>query len=279
MDKPDFINKYDIVLFFLLAYSITWIILGPLALKGLGIISFEVPFWLHDLGPLGPTLAAMVVLILVSDENALNDLFDRITMWPGEKVWWLVAFSPIFIFIGSFLLMLMIGYQMPPVNHILDSELIKGNNYVITIIFPALMFGIFEEIGWRGYALPRLQEKFNALTSTLILGVLWAGWHIPAFFYRYSFSDPFKIFGFWFGILMGAVLLTFLYNGSRGSVLLPMVWHVLFDIFNILGQYFFEEVNYVQSFVVISFAVIIIFVWKAEALSPRGKHSLAISHG
>jgi membrane protease YdiL (CAAX protease family) len=79
-----------------------------------------------------------------------------------------------------------------------------------------------EEIGWRGYALPRLQAKYNALTATLILGVVWGLWHLPKFL---SHFNPIAFAWFMVHILAFAVILTWLYNGTRGSLLLAAVCH------------------------------------------------------
>jgi membrane protease YdiL (CAAX protease family) len=89
-----------------------------------------------------------------------------------------------------------------------------------------LTFGIGEETGWRGFALPRLQKGRSALSATLLLWLSWALWHSPMFFYAY---DPFIIPGMLIGLLAGAIIFTWLYNSIGGSVLITAIWHGLFN--------------------------------------------------
>jgi membrane protease YdiL (CAAX protease family) len=94
------------------------------------------------------------------------------------------------------------------------------------LLFWFLTFGFGEETGWRGYALPRLQQGRSPLSATLILWVFWALWHLPLFFYLY---DATSVLGLLLGLLAGAVTLTWLYNSTGGSILLVAVWHGAFN--------------------------------------------------
>jgi membrane protease YdiL (CAAX protease family) len=83
-------------------------------------------------------------------------------------------------------------------------------------------YGLGEETGWRGFALPRLQEGRSDFSATLILAVFWALWHLPQFFYAFELS--FMSTGWLVGLFFGAVFLTWLYNSSS-SILIVAVWH------------------------------------------------------
>jgi membrane protease YdiL (CAAX protease family) len=88
-----------------------------------------------------------------------------------------------------------------------------------------LLSGLGEEFGWRGYALPRLQARWNALTSSIILGVIWATWHIPFFFIH---NQPLYQRDFWEWIpliLLSSVIYTWIFNNTRGSVLAAALIH------------------------------------------------------
>jgi membrane protease YdiL (CAAX protease family) len=84
-----------------------------------------------------------------------------------------------------------------------------------------------EESGWRGFALPRLQRRLGALRATLVLAPLWWLWHLPQFFVIATYRDfrPFGYVAMFLGLTCGAIVLTWLYNRSGGSVLLVVVWH------------------------------------------------------
>ena len=92
--------------------------------------------------------------------------------------------------------------------------------------------GLGEETGWRGYALPQLQRRFSPLASSLILAVLWFGWHLPQFFLIASYRDfsPVQYVGMFLDLACGAIVLTWLYNRSGGSILLVAVWHGLYNL-------------------------------------------------
>ena len=95
-----------------------------------------------------------------------------------------------------------------------------------------MTFGFGEEVGWRGFALPRLQARHGAFVASLLLSLGWALWHLPLFFYRpgYTQMGAAGIAGWFFSLLTGAVLLTWLYNESRGSILVVALFHAAVDV-------------------------------------------------
>jgi membrane protease YdiL (CAAX protease family) len=99
------------------------------------------------------------------------------------------------------------------------------NPFIIWLL-PLLTYSIFEEIGWRGFLLPHLQSQYNAWKSTIILTVIWAIWHLPFFFYRFDFSIGISV-GFFFGIFVGSIILTCIYNSSKGFLFPAITFHFL----------------------------------------------------
>ena len=100
------------------------------------------------------------------------------------------------------------------------------------LAYNIVSFGVGEEVGWRGFALPRLQARRTALVATLLLSVGWALWHVPLFFYRpgYAGMGAAGLAGWFFSLLTGAVLLTWLYNTSQGSILAVALFHATVDV-------------------------------------------------
>lgn len=94
-----------------------------------------------------------------------------------------------------------------------------------------LTYGLGEETGWRGFALPHLQRNRSAASATSILAVLWACWHLPAFYFRDTYGDMgvigFPIFAF--SVLFSTVVFTWLYNSTGGSLLLVVLFHAVFN--------------------------------------------------
>jgi membrane protease YdiL (CAAX protease family) len=129
-------------------------------------------------------------------------------------------------------------------------------------------FGIGEETGWRGYALPTLQKRFSALTATLILTVGWACWHIPAFFYRPSYSqmDVGGIAAFFISLLMGSILLTWLYNSTKGSLLIVIIFHAMIELMFSSTNITVKMSSYMGASFMIA-AILIILLTKRNNLS------------
>ncbi len=135
-------------------------------------------------------------------------------------------------------------------------------------------FGIGEETGWRGYALPTLQKRFSALTATLILAVGWVCWHIPAFIYRplCSQMDVVGIASFFMCLLMGAVVLTWLYNSTRGSLFIAALFHTMIELIFISANIKVKMSSYVGVAITVA-AILIIMLAKLRNLSLQPKQT------
>lgn len=127
--------------------------------------------------------------------------------------------------------------------------------YLIIWLLPLMTYSILEEIGWRGFLLPHLQEKYNAWKATIFLTIIWALWHIPFLFYRFDFSPGISI-GFFFGIFVGAIILTSIYNSSRGLLIPAMLFHFL----NNLCSEFDKEI--IVAVLSTGFVIIAVFIYK-----------------
>jgi membrane protease YdiL (CAAX protease family) len=132
-----------------------------------------------------------------------------------------------------------------------------------------------EEIGWRGFALPRLQQHYSALTATLILGVVWACWHLPAFFYRDTYVAMGFIGGFpilLLSIIAASIIFTWLYNSTQGSLLIVILFHALFDFLSV-SQAGGSNVAAIMSAGVMIGAVLIVILFKPANLSREHKQT------
>ena len=99
----------------------------------------------------------------------------------------------------------------------------------------SVLYGLGEEPGWRGWLLPYFQRRRGAVSSTLLLAVIWAGWHAPFFAYRFELGGTAMIVGFFIGLLAGAFWLTFVFNSTGGSVWVVAIRHVLWNVSNFLA--------------------------------------------
>src|SRR5207253_2297396 len=90
--------------------------------------------------------------------------------------------------------------------------------------------GVDEELGWRGFALPRLQDRYGALIASVVLGIFWAGWHIPAWYAAGSGQDLISFPVFEVSVIGAAILFTWLYNSTGGSLPQGVLGHVGYPV-------------------------------------------------
>ena len=220
-------SRHPIISFFICAYVYSWVIAVPLALRAQGVLAVRIPLALHYLTVFGPALGALTVGRLIRKGDPPAPQRHRI---PSLR--WLAVglFSPMLLFLIAQLIGWLLDAEVP-------GWLALGHlNFLPDLGFGAWFFWLLtsgggEEIGWRGFALPRLQQRHSALASSALLSIAWAGWHVPLFFYVPSYvAMGFRILpGFFIGILAGSIVLTWLYNSSGGSILAAALWHASFN--------------------------------------------------
>lgn len=261
--------------YFGLTFLITWGIQLLLIASENGWAGISAPPTVHYLASYGPLLSALIVTAWVSGGAGLQELFSRITRWRVGWTWFLVS---LLLPAALFAVGLAVAWLMD--GSIPDVRLVGQVNYMPYLgvgawVFWFLTYGIGEEIGWRGFALPRLQHDRNAAWATLVLGLIWALWHLPPFFYL----DTYQQMGLWmypflaFTIVCANVIYTWIYNGSGGSVLLAIIFHASFNFFSAsaAGQ---GTVAIVMTAGVVIASLVIPRVYGLENFSRRPRHRL-----
>ncbi len=263
-------KKNALLGYFILAYGISWVIGIPLALAAQRGNPQSIPFSIHYLYAYGPMLSALIMTWLSDGSGGVKELFGHILKWRVKPLWWGIALSPLILFAVVAIIQRFIqGVWM-------DFSLLGQVNFLPDLGIGALFlwiftFGFGEEIGWRGYALPRLQKDRSALSATLILAVFWALWHLPQFFYLF---DAAILVGWFLGLTAGAIVLAWLYNSTEGSILIVAVWHGAFNF--ITASKAGEGVlAAVLSTLVMVWAVVVIIWLKPANLSHVDKQIIA----
>jgi membrane protease YdiL (CAAX protease family) len=219
--------------YFLLAYLFSWIIWLPLWLPYFGITGLPVFPYHHYFGSVGPMFSALMVSYFYRGPNGVKDLVKGILKWKVNIVWYAASIGGLFfIYAAAGEISELIGGQKFYLYEFGRSEEFPQFSMPAFFLFNLITFGIGEEVGWRGFALPILQKRFNAFTSTVILTVFWAAWHAPAFLYRPNYSSMnLAVFtGFFFSLFMGSVILTWLYNSTKGSILIVALFHTTIEM-------------------------------------------------
>lgn len=221
------LTRHPLGSYFVLTYAISWSIAVPLALQAQGIINTQLPAALHYLTMFGPALAALCMIRLLSDTlSGTHARARRSRRWK----WWTIGFtSPLAMFVAAHVIGRLTRQPTPTWTTLGHVNFLPDLGLFAWCLWFACASG--EELGWRGFLLPRLQRRHSPLASSVLLAIGWAGWHLPAFFYVPSYAAIGLVLlpGFFIGILSGAIVLTWLYNRSGGSVLAAILWHASFN--------------------------------------------------
>jgi membrane protease YdiL (CAAX protease family) len=215
-------RRSPVAAFFILAYGLSWLFmgLGLWLLNGNAILTWS--------GAIMPALSAILVLAITEGREGLTQLLKRLIMWRVGIQWYLVALlGPLAIVVTALPFHAWLGGRtLPPLSPGFWSQTLPSA--IISLLLVAT-FGIFmsagEEIGWRGFAQPRLQARFGPWWASLILGFLWGCWHLPLFFIPGSVQYGLPIPGFVLASVVYSLIYTCLYNRTQGSVLLASLFH------------------------------------------------------
>lgn len=173
------------------------------------------------IGAFGPTLSAIILTAHRGGKASLRELLDRLLLWRVGTKWYVLAlFLVPTTGLCAMALHLLLGGRA--------SEI--ATPFAWYFLLPAflghlLTASLGEEIGWRGYALPKLQARSSALVASLILGGLWAFWHLPAFWMPAGKYSGLPFTWFLLGTLPLTILFTWLFNNTKGSLLIAVLLH------------------------------------------------------
>ncbi|MEP7115999.1 MAG: type II CAAX endopeptidase family protein [Acidobacteriota bacterium] len=221
-----------VAVFFVLACALSWAAWLPLLLWQQHWLVHQPSQYWHLAGGLGPAAAAIVVSGAYGGRDECRRLLQRAIAWRVPARWHLIAWlSPVALFgvAAAALVATGVTWDLKTFGRSLEYPELPVAVYWLASI---VCYGFGEEIGWRGFALPRLQHGRSALTATLLLSVFWAFWHLPLFGFAPGLSrmDGLEIAGWYFSLVTGAILFTWLFNSTRGSVLIVAVFHGTMDI-------------------------------------------------
>ena len=207
-----FVARHDLVVYYVIACVVTW------SLASLAGISF----FLVLLALFGPAVAALLVSLARGGVAGARELVQRAFIWRVHPKWYAAAVAiPLLHVLAALVLERALGRPAP-----LD----LGDFSTTSLILGVLVVG--EELGWRGYLLPRLLERFTPLSASLIVGVLWGLWHLSVFLTP-AFPHSERSFPlFMISTTVYSVWFTWLLLRTRGSVLLATLFHASLNLFS-----------------------------------------------
>lgn len=210
-----------LLLYFTITFGLAWglivlLMMFPAQIEAIfGKLSAKNPLFI--LAVYSPAIAALILVIRHAGLQGLWRYLSRLLLWKVHWGWYAYLFViiPLLFYAGA---------------------AIKGNLFTEPFPFspwyqviPALAFmlvlGPIEEFGWRGVALPLLQQRYAPIWASLILGIIWGVWHLPAFYLSGTPQSSWSFMPFFIGAIAISVIITPLFNASGGSILLPILVH------------------------------------------------------
>ena len=243
------VRRHPLAAFFLLTFAISWaswsaIILVPMPRLGRLV--------LNQAALAGPLLASLIVVGTVHGTGGAGRFLARIFQWRAGIQWYL------FVLFGAAALGLAaIGL------HALGG----GDAPAVAFAFApgALLSGLREEYGWRGFALPRLQERFGALKASVFIGALWTLWHLPIVpFVRTGLPGLGRFAVFSLEVVALSILMSWVYNHTAGSLLPPVLYHAAYNL-TLAGLGIPAIVPLWLTYLALTWVVVAVVVWRCGA--------------
>lgn len=170
---------------------------------------------------------------MLEGKSNLQQLVAGMAKWRVSGRWWAVAvLGPLALLIVALLAARLIGKPWPEWCKLGAVAEYPQLGWLGLLLAEIIFYGYGEEVGWRGYVLPRLQSRHSALWSAVLISIGWSLWHLPLFVINESYRQMRLggVIGWYLSMLTGSILLTWLYNSSDGSILLLAIFHGLLDL-------------------------------------------------
>jgi len=249
--KESFISRHPLTAYFILAYVISWGLWFSMVALSLDLKS-QPGSIINGVAIFGPTLAGLMLTPVLAGRVGLLQLFGRLSpSQPGMRSYVAAISLPFLIMIVALIIGILMGDSFP-------TNLV-GGAWILPLLAESvriLFFGgpLGEEIGWRGFALPRLLSNNSSFKASLTLGLIWGIWHAPIYFVTGSGQNDMLMSGGSFAMLFPAfvvwtiglaVLFTWIYKMTNGNLLITILFHTAVDT-----AVFFPSVIGVQSGIV-----------------------------
>jgi membrane protease YdiL (CAAX protease family) len=238
--RKSVLARHPLVSFFVMAYAFSWIVWAPWVLgeDGAGLLPINISQtasgYLNATSILaGPTLAAFIMTATTEGREGVRRLLGRYVLWRVGLRWYLFALLgiPLIMVLGT----MVYSMELPNLGAL------GGPSYLLSYLgyfaLVTLLGGpLLEEGGWRGFALPRMERLHGPLLASLILGVLWALWHLPEFLVPSwaASSGGGGVLGitlFTLTAITFTIVITWVFNNTRASLLLAILVHASIDTF------------------------------------------------
>jgi membrane protease YdiL (CAAX protease family) len=250
-----FIKRHPVLTYFALTFAISWgcvlMVIGPGGILGTTELSEVLMPFAYLAMLLGPSVAGILLTGLVYGRAGFRELLSRLLRWQVGARWYAVALLTAPLLMTAVLLALsLLSPEFLPSIFASDDKV----TLLLSGIVAGLMVGIFEELGWTGFAMPRLRLRYGVFATGLIVGVLWGMWHFPLFsgsgssfgtlpralylsVQLFSFLPPFRVLMVWVYDRTGSLLVAMLMHASLTAstlILMPLATVVQFVTYDLV---------------------------------------------
>jgi uncharacterized protein len=258
------VRRHPLISFFVLTYMASWLLWAPLVIVG-DRLPGPLAFILLLLGSLVPSTVGILFVALLNGRSGVRSLLRRLVHGRIGLRWYVAALAVAMLAALAVGVSVLLGGSTPVVTNT-----ILGVVFLFAfMIFPGSALG--EELGWRGFVLPRMQARHSALKASLLLGILWGCWHLPVWL-RGTESAPIGLYiPFVVAVIASSVVYTWLYNNTGGSLLIIVLFHAASNLpitllITPLGSQMTQPFLIYVAFMVVA-AVAVVIATGAENLS------------
>jgi membrane protease YdiL (CAAX protease family) len=225
------IADHPLSAYFVLAFGLMWLFAVPLAFsrnQGSGLLPYDLSNTMGNVLFLlttfsGPTVATLIVTRVIEGRTGVLRLLKRFVQWRVKPRWYIVV-------LGINVLIWLLAYTALVGSQLIVEAVARWplllSTYLPLVAFGMIIPAIAEEPGWRGFALPRLQQRYGPIAASLILGTLHGLWHLPALMTMNFGPLPLANYlPFIITVALATLIYTWVYNHTGGSILIALLLH------------------------------------------------------
>jgi uncharacterized protein len=278
MSKITGFDQKKLIYFFIITFAFSWLIWGI----GVILSSFtdiNLPLWIVFpiviIGAFGPLVGSVWLTYKSGGKEAVISFLKKglkVKEVPG-LIWLAMFLIPITAMLVA-ILFVRLKYGVGGVSF--TGMLILPFYVVIMYLGGPLQ----EEYGWRGYALDRMQKKWNALVSSIILGIIWASWHIPLFFFEGAPQENMNMGLFYISVVSISIMMTWLHNNSNSNIFVALTYHSIGNSIKIIvdgegvGETAMSAGELYHIIAQIIIALLVVIIWGAKTMTKSSSKSL-----
>jgi uncharacterized protein len=224
-------RRYPLVTFFVIAYALSWAVWGTALAQEHGTLDWHLP---GSLAFLAVSAAALAVTASAAGRSGLRELAARLIRWRVGARWYIAA-----VLIPALPAGAAVALHVLAGGHHDTGALVPFTSAIPLLLTQLLTHLLTEELGWRGFALPRLRQRHGALTASVILGLVWAVWHTPLFLLADT-RQTYPYLGFVVMAVSVSIMMTWIFDRTGGSILIAALFHAAMNtawaVLNVLWE-------------------------------------------